>query len=110
MIPGVIFAGIVPDPCLSIHVGSLGVSGPVGIMSLWLSWSLRPLGATPLGRLALRGWLCRTCGSASRRRAAAGRFAGSEVPTAAFILLLLSFLGKGHGADCQNRYREQGSD
>ncbi|SPF55162.1 hypothetical protein SBA4_70004 [Candidatus Sulfopaludibacter sp. SbA4] len=102
MIPGVVLAGIVPNPLVPVHVGSLGVSLPVGKMLLrrWGALSRPPRGSRPPGgRRPRRGSVTR------RRGAVAGGFAGFEVGVG--LSALPSFLGEANGANRQNQNRKR---
>ena len=89
MKPGIVFAGIVPNPLVSVHVGSLRVSGSVGKMALRRSGvPIRP----------------RRGGVTNGRGAAARRLAGLEVR----LFTAPLFLGEPWDANGQNENRKKG--
>jgi len=81
VIPGIVFAGLVPYPRLSVNVGSLGVSGPIGQMALRRSGVL----SRPWWRVA------------NGRGTAARRFAGLKAVRLGLSATVIFFLGEPHG-------------
>src|SRR5208283_5044212 len=89
MKPGIVPAGLVTDPLVSVHVGSFGVSRFIGKMALRRSG----VGSRPGGR------------SVANRRGAAARGLTGRVVVRRFAATF--FLGEARSANGKQRNREK---